>query len=462
MLDITDNKVNCDTELRDLQMNELDKLPHSHLTVRNMLLILLGVFILFMVLPWTQNIQAAGKVTTLRPEHRPQTIQATFPGRIERWYVTEGQTIRQGDTIVHLSEIKTDYFDPELVSRVGSQVSAKEGAIAAYGDKVSALDRQIGAMERELVNKIGQIKNKIEQGRLQVQSDSAALLQAQVDLQVALRQYDAARNMYDNGLYSLTQLETRSLKRQEAEAKMVMVENKLQSSINELRNYQIELPLAQNEYANKIAKSQSDKFSTLSEQFDAQASVNKLRIEKENYARRQAFYYIIAPQDGFVVKALAPGIGEIIKEGDPVVSIQPAAYELAVELFIRPVDLPLMRIGKQVRFLFDGWPAFFFSGWPGISTGTFAGRVVAIDRDISENGLFRILVAPDPNAQPWPEALQMGGGAKGIALLNTVPLWYELWRVLNGFPPDLYRPGEAASAEKREGLLPKAPIKNAK
>ncbi|MFZ4634631.1 MAG: HlyD family efflux transporter periplasmic adaptor subunit, partial [Saprospiraceae bacterium] len=178
--------------------------------------------------------------------------------------------------------------------------------------------------------------------------------------------------------------------------------------------------------------------------------------------RRMAFYYIIAPQDGYVVKAITPGIGEIVKEGDPVVSIQPADYQLAVELYIRPIDLPLIQIGRQVRFLFDGWPAFFFSGWPGVSTGTFAGRVVAIDRDISQNGLFRVLVAADPAEQPWPDALQMGGGAKGIALLNNVPLWYELWRVLNGFPPDLYKNDKLMPAKKDGGLVPKAPIKNAK
>ncbi|MDX2135385.1 MAG: HlyD family efflux transporter periplasmic adaptor subunit [Saprospiraceae bacterium] len=462
MLNITENKVHCEADLTGLKTQELDRLAGKHLTVRNLLIILLVLFVGSMLLPWTQNIQADGLVTTLRPEQRPQTIQATFSGRIERWYVTEGQSVRRGDTIVHLSEIKTDYFDPEIVDRVGRQVEAKEGSIDAYGNKAEALDTQIAAMERELRNKIEQIRNKIIQGRLKVQSDSADLVQARVDLQVAQRQIEAAQVMYEKGLYSLTQLEARKLKKQEAEAKLVAAENKLLTSKNMLENYEIELPLTQNEYANKIAKTQSDRFSTLSDQFDAQATVNKLRIERENYARRMTFYYIIAPQDGYVVKAITPGIGEIIKEGDPVVSIQPADYQLAVELYIRPVDLPLMRIGKQVRFLFDGWPAFFFSGWPGVSTGTFAGRVVAIDRDISENGKFRILVAPDPEEQAWPEALQMGGGAKGIALLNTVPLWYELWRVLNGFPPDLYEPKKSPSAKKNDGLVPKAPIKSAK
>ena len=138
----------------------------------------------------------------------------------------------------------------------------------------------------------------------------------------------------------------------------------------------------------------------------------------------------------------------MIKEGDPVVSIQPADYQLAVEMYVRPIDLPLLEVGREVRFLFDGWPAFFFSGWPGVSLGTFAGKVVAMDRNISANGKFRVLVAQDTTEETWPQALQPGGGAKGIALLHNVPVWYEMWRVMNGFPPDLYQQLGDTNTEK--------------
>ncbi|MCK6694480.1 MAG: HlyD family secretion protein, partial [Thermoanaerobaculia bacterium] len=231
---------------------------------------------------------------------------------------------------------------------------------------------------------------------------------------------------------------------------------------NDLEIYRTELQLTRNEYANKIAKARGDIFSTLSEKYDAQATVSKLRIERENYSRRQGFYYVVAPQDGYIVKAIKPGIGEIIKEGDPVVSILPANVELAVEMFVRPMDLPLISVGREVRFIFDGWPAFFFSGWPGVSLGTFAGKVVAIDRNISANGKFRILVAQAPAEMPWPSALQVGGGAKGIALLDNVPLWYELWRVLNGFPPDLYEESTSDTGKKEDEIVPKAPVKKTK
>jgi hypothetical protein len=44
----------------------------------------------------------------------------------------------------------------------------------------------------------------------------------------------------------------------------------------------------------------------------------------------------------------------------------------------------------------------------------------------------------------------MGTGAQGIALLKDVPIWYELWRNINGFPPDYYRP-ETSGTDKMTG-----------
>jgi 2-keto-4-pentenoate hydratase/2-oxohepta-3-ene-1,7-dioic acid hydratase in catechol pathway len=111
---------------------------------------------------------------------------------------------------------------------------------------------------------------------------------------------------------------------------------------------------------------------------------------------------------------------------------------LTVVTSLNSAGVPLIQVGSEVRFLFDGWPALVFSGWPEMTFGTFSGRVVAIDQTSNEDGTFRVLVAEGDGH--WPEAVRPGSGARGIALLNRVPVWYELWRQLNGFPPDFYKP----------------------
>jgi len=110
--------------------------------------------------------------------------------------------------------------------------------------------------------------------------------------------------------------------------------------------------------------------------------------------------------------------------------------------------LPLVHRGAKVRVWFDGWPRIVFSGWPGLSYGTFGGRVVAIENFISTNGKYRILVSPDKDEEKWPKQLSIGAGAESIALLDTVPIWYEIWRNLNGFPPNFYKPDGQDSNSK--------------
>ncbi len=111
-------------------------------------------------------------------------------------------------------------------------------------------------------------------------------------------------------------------------------------------------------------------------------------------------------------------------------------------MYVRPIDLPLLHVGENVRVQFDGWPAIVFSGWPNVSYGTYGSKVIAIENFISENGMYRVLLKPDSNDVKWPEALRVGSGAKTIALLDNVPIWFELWRQINSFPPNFYQPNK--------------------
>lgn len=189
-------------------------------------------------------------------------------------------------------------------------------------------------------------------------------------------------------------------------------------------------------------------FTAQSGQFDTEAQVTKLENSYTNYKKRNSLLYITAPLDGYVNKAIKSGIGETFKEGEKLVGIMPSRYDLAVETFVKPIDLPLVHLNEKVRVQFDGWPAIVFSGWPNLSYGTYGAKVVAIENFISDNGKYRILLAPDTEDQTWPEAVRVGSGARTIALLDDVPIWFELWRQLNGFPPNYYRPADKGIAQQ--------------
>ncbi|MEO8234347.1 MAG: biotin/lipoyl-binding protein [Flavobacterium sp.] len=412
--------------------------PHYKILNKIILFVsVLGVIILF--LPWTQNISGSGFVTTLKPNQRPQTIQSAIAGRIEKWYIKEGDFVKKGDTILFISEIKEDYFDPNLVENTKNQVEAKKMSLESYDGKVSSLASQINAIENEKSLKLEQAKNKIKQSLLKIKSDSMDLEAVKTQLKIANTQFIRSSQLNKEGLKPLTDVEEKRLKQQEVEAKIITQENKFLTSKNEYINTKVEINRILAEYSEKSAKARSDKFTALSNQYDTEAQVNKLQNQYVNYSIRNGMYYIKAPQSGYINRSLQSGIGETIKEGTSIVSIMPANYEIAVETYVSPIDLPLISKGEKIRVWFDGWPTIVFSGWPDMSYGTFGGEIIAIENFISENGKYRVLIAPDDNEAKWPKQLSIGSGAQTMALLNNVPVWFEIWRTLNGFPPNYYK-----------------------
>ena len=407
-------------------------------SLMNLMLITAAISSIVLFLPWTQTVNSRGNVTALNPENRPQTINATIGGRIEKWYVKEGDFVNKGDTLVFLSEIKSEYMDPELINRTAAQIKSKENSSSSYMDKVKSLDLQIDALIDNRKIKIQQALNDIKQNKLKIISDSMDFVATDKQLDIAIKQYNRTEELRKEGLKSQTDVENKRLKVQEMEAKVVSLENKLLTSRNELLNKMADLNSIDADYRDKVAKSESEKATAMSNLYDVEATVSKMQNQAANYSLRSGYYYITAPQDGFISQIFKNGIGEIIKEGVTLVSIVPNLTDYAVETFVSPMDLPLLHVGNTVRLQFDGWPAIVFSGWPNVSHGTYAGKITAIDNYVSPNGKYRVLIAPDPNDYKWPIGLRMGVAVETMALLNDVQIWYELWRKINGFPPDYY------------------------
>jgi multidrug resistance efflux pump len=395
--------------------------------------------LVILFIPWTQNIRSEGAITTLRQEQRPQQINTIIPGRIVKWWVKEGDMVRKGDTIVQLAEIKDDYLDPNLLQRTEQQLGAEQLTIDYYQSKVATAQQQITALQNERDLKLSAIDNKLIQTRRKVQSDSMKVIAAENEMTVADRQLEGATKMFEQGVIPLTEFERRRVLHQNVNAKLIGAQNDFSNSKQDLLILQLERNSAIQEYTEKIAKTQGDQFQSQSQIASGQGKVAKLQNQFDNYRIRSGQYFVIAPQDGQVIKAKKAGINEIVKDGEMIVEIVPKVYQLAAEIWVRPMDLQLLRLGQPVRFMFDGFPAIVFSGWPSASYGTFAGKVFAIESNVSNNGMFRVLVAENREYRPWPKDLKMGTGAVSFALLKDVPIWYELWRQINGFPPDFYQ-----------------------
>lgn len=409
---------------------------------------ILGIFIAVILaafLPWQQSVQGTGMVSALSPSDRPQDLPSRIDGRIERWFVTEGQFVTRGTPIVQISEIADAYLDPALVERTQEQLDAKRSSNREKQAKAASLAQQIDALEDVLQLRLEQARNRVTQL-------NAAVVQATLEDSIASDQFARRDSLYRSplGLVSLNDLQASRMRSQAANAALVQRRN-------ELLNAQIELRSLEADYREKIEKARSERAGTLAEVADGQSEVARLRNRVSSLEVRQSYYRIEAPQDGYVVRAMRQGVGELVKAGEPIVTVQPATPRQAVEMYVRAMDVPLLEPGRKVRLQFDGWPALQFSGWPSVAVGTFGGEVAVIDQVASVDGRFRVLVVPDPSDEPWPAELRVGSGVYGWALLDTVRVWFEIWRQLNGFPPALN--GQAAGGADARGQAPAAQSK---
>jgi multidrug resistance efflux pump len=394
--------------------------------------------LIFLFLPWTQNIKAKGMITTRMQEQRPQEINSPIPGKIVRWWVKEGDFVRKGDTIMQLSEIKEDYLDPQLVDRTREQIDAKKSTTDYYRNKALTAAQQIEALNRIKRLKIEQLNNKRLQLENKFTGEKAELAAAENEYNLLKDQFERQQKMYEEGLVSQTQLQQRNAAYQSALSRKVVVENKLLQTRQEIVNTEIEQHATEQDYAEKGSKVEGDRLQSLGQVTAGEGDIAKLENQLSNYIIRNGMYIILAPQDGQIIQAKKSGIGEILKDGERITMIVPDRIHYAVEMYVRPVDLPLINIGQKVRLTFDGFPSIIFSGWPENSYGTFGGKIIAYEHNINPNGLFRVLIVEDSTQRKWPQQIKTGSGAQSIVLLSDVPLWYELWRNINGFPPDYY------------------------
>jgi multidrug resistance efflux pump len=420
--------------------------PSYYRVLAYWLLAIFSTIFIGLFFPWQQNIRASGLLTAFYPKDRPQMVPSVIAGKIADWKIREGQHVSVGDTLVVISEVKDAYFDPELLDRTREMIEAKKRNIQAKEDKIQAYKDQIAALRRSMDLKLSQAQNKLLQAQAKLASDSADLQAAFVDYNLFKRQLMGADTMFVAGAFPLRRYEEAKMKFQSATAKYISAQNKINIARNELSISITELDGIKADMFSKIYKAESELNATESEYYESVESLAKLQNQFSNYRIRNDQYILRSPQNGFVVQTFKAGIGEMVKEGDPLLSIMPDSIRMAVELYVRPMDVPLLDSGRHVRLQFDGWPAFQFSGWPSVAVGTFGGRVEVIDRVIDESGKFRILVVQENRVKrdgtidthdTWPKELRLGSAVLGWVLLDDVPIYFEIWRQLNGFPPSI-------------------------
>lgn len=418
------------------------------------LLLAVSLLAVFFV-PWRQTARGTGTVTALDPQERPQPVRSPAKGVIS--YVKpdlrEGSRVEKDELLLRLAP-----FAVEGISQIESQIIAVEAKRAAAESNIlvarQAVELQMGSgdsLTKSLKQSFAAARQKWEQTKNEVDVLKADLDDKRNKLRIA-------EEVAAKGLVSREELYTKQQDVEAARSKVLKAENAVNEAYSALLSKEEEIESKMQEIAIKNRSAEQKAL----EATQKVESINKELIDLQTKRGELDRMEIRAPRAGVIQQWFGVAGSDTVKEGDQLFVIVPEATELAVEMRVSGNDMPLIKQGDRVRLQFEGWPAVQFVGWPSVAVGTFGGKVNRVFPTDDGKGNFRVLVSPEKTTESdsdWPDDryLRQGVRANGWVLLKEVPLGYEIWRQLNGFPPTVAE--EAPDKSQKKGgkvTLPKA------
>ena len=439
------------------------RLVQSSLVIRRSANILLGLLALSTVamlfVPWQQSARGSGKVVAFAPQERQQTVMCPVKeGVVARVAdgMVEGQHVEQGQFILEIQPTAAN-----LVEQLQAQLQDLKTKLETAHTKVEVYGRNVvdfEAAQRAAVDAADELvaaaEAKWDAKKRLVPGYEAKELQARLNL-------ERQKRLFDKGVTAEKEIEKLQKDWQVTVAELESAQLDVTAALGEWEAKKNERLQKEREASAKVDYARAMQQDALGMAATIQKETRDLEIKLAEMDR----LIITAPRTGTLFRVPVFERGQTIKQGDSLFTIVPDTTERAVELWVSGNDTPLIRTGDPVRLQFEGWPAIQFTGWPSVAVGTFGGEVVAIDPTDNGTGSFRVLVRPthadddDERTEGWPTGrfLRQGVRANGWVMLNTVPLGYEIWRQLNGFPPVISKdePDGKDKSDKKKVPLPK-------
>jgi multidrug resistance efflux pump len=450
------------------------RLTRSSRSARLIAKLLLAILVLALVgmifVPWQQSIRGEGSVVAFDPVNRPHAVQSPVKGVLAEIGegIFENARVTQGQLVYRIADQDPQYLDRirQQVQNTQDQLQAAQQRLDRSADQseanrqvVTAKAEEVQSLEDAQAEALAAASAYIEMAENKLAAEKAGLTAAADAVWQAELDYQRKKDLNAKGLETGLKFQESDLKLRQATAKRTMAEEYVRSAESEVEAKQKEREAKKEEWQGKISKAESELQKSRSEIAKAEMEVAKTREEiskiKSDLAKletqfaRQQTQEVLAPLDGYVTRLVAYDKSAIVKQGDTLFTIVPETDRPAVQVWVNGNDAPLISPGRLVRLQFEGWPAAQFSGWPSVAIGTFGGTVALVDPTDDGEGKFRIVVVPDENDLPWPDYpyLRQGVRVHGRILLDQVPLGYEIWRRMNGFPPSLKKKADSAKSK---------------
>lgn len=404
--------------------------------------------LLVLLLPWRQSVVGSGEIMVFSPMQRPQTIEAQIPGRLLQWYVRDGELVKCGQLIADLSDLDPRFLDHNQLKTLIDQKDSLNAKREAAKQRLASLNNELTNMGSARDAAVPAADERIDQAKDRLYAAQQSVDVAEQNVKTAQWQLDRVNTLYEKGLRSQRDQQVALLENMRAKTELQRAKSAYDvvKRDADIAGYDLKRVAADTASSiNAIKASVAEANQVIA---TTSAEIDRLEIDIQNMAERVQQRAVRAPCSGRVVRLDRVGAGETVAAGTSLATIVPGTEDRAAAILIRDYDAPLVSVGNPVRLAISGWPSLQFVGWPSVAVGTFAGRISVIDAVDDGKHFYRIIVVPDYKAiadkkeEPWPSVKYLRPGAKatGWVLLNSVPIWYELWRQFNGFQPTVTSP----------------------
>lgn len=438
-----------------LQAWELVRVPDYLRRYGRISIKLLLVFFLFIAfVPWTQTITTTGQLSAYSPFERPQDIEAQITGRIKKWHVYEGVRVKQGELILEMDDWDPQFMSPDLLPLLEQRKKALDQQRRAALERAQQLEKRIADMQDLVKSAVPSAEARVVEAENKVREAEQRVAAAKIAVDTAELNVDRHRQLAAQGLVSQRELELSIQAAIASKAELQGAQAALQAAQQGMKALRFGRDQVSAEMLQRLLDAEAARAGALAEAGRASDQLADVELRLSNASQRRSASRIYAPIDGTVVRMAEVGSGETVRPGDKLLRLSPLSADKAAEMVADGLDAPLLNVGRKVRLLFYGIPAIPLPAWPEMMAGTYGGVIKVVDQVDNGKGNYRFWVVPDPEDRPWPEQAHVRQGTKIMAwvILNRVPLWYELWRRFNLFPPD-YQEGPPSLLDT---LLPKA------
>ncbi len=397
-----------------------------------MTILLILFFILILFLPWLQTIEGEGTIIASDPTQRAQPISAPIDGFIDSFYVSEDRHVQKGMKLF-------DMIDPdkEYRSRVYRMKEDFEQQRQNIENELLLLKQKKVSLETQKSIRMDLYDKRYNQAKEQLKSMQLNEKAAKKNYEVAFNHFKRIKQLYLQKIESKKNFE-------KAENEFIAAKTRLDKIRIDIQVQEQNLSILQQEKQNFLEEIENRLRSLQNSMLSTETRINILKRDYEKHLSTIARFEtssVTSMKDGVVMRILANDKNTYIKRGEPIMLFSPDVSESSLLIKVSDFNMPLVKEGLRVRIRFHGWPVLHISGWPAIRFGTFGGIIKKIDPVLHEKGFYYAYVVEDPD-EPWPtqDELRVGTNAFVWMSLSTVPVWYELWRLMNAFPAKMVTP----------------------